>query len=360
MVLVENGKVVAAGSQVSVENEVPLYDLGSCVVSPGLVSGQTQLGLAAAIDDPAEADAGHVRVADVYDPQARAIRELRAGGFTSVLFAPGSANVVAGAASGVKLRPGDPVISDAGVKFVLTTSSRGGQARTESEEDAVPTGGRGRRGGGGRPSRYPGSLAGQIELVEHVLSGRPEPSELYVPARVRQQLMAERGKHAAALLERQATAYFEVHTRAEVNAALQLIGRFKLRGALIGPQDIRPFVDEMKRLGVGIVVKPAQAADYDRIMEELAAAAAAGVPVAFGSGSAEELRITAALAMNTGLSSATAWRGLTTAAADMAGLAADAGQIAPGRSADLVIWDGSPLNLRSRPLYVIVEGKQTR
>jgi imidazolonepropionase-like amidohydrolase len=354
MVLVDNGKVAAVGPALTVGDETPTYDLGSAVLSPGLVAGHSDLGLAGAIDDPADADAGHVRAADVYDPQHRPVRALLAGGFTTALFAPGSTNVIAGGAAAVRLGAPGPLPGNAGIKFVLAASSR------EADPSPSPVaGGRlGRLGGRSEgPARYPGSLAGQVELVEQVLGGKAPGTELYLPRRVREQIEAERRRQVAALLGQKQVALFEAHTRAEVDAALQLIARFKLRGVLVGPEEIKPFLGEIKRLGVGVVARPAQAGDYDRPSVELAEAAAAGVPVAFGSTSAQRLRITAALAVNAGLPRAAAWRGLTTAAGQMTGLPESAGRLVPGGPADLVVWDGPPLDLRSRPLRVVVGGK---
>src|SRR5208282_5030280 len=103
------------------------------------------------------------------------------------------------------------------------------------------------------PARYPGSLAGQVELIAQVLAGKGPESEFYVPRRVRQQIQGERRRQIAAVLERKQVALFEAHTRAEVDAALQLIARFNLRGVLIGPEELTPFLSEIKRLKVGIV-----------------------------------------------------------------------------------------------------------
>jgi imidazolonepropionase-like amidohydrolase len=89
----------------------------------------------------------------------------------------------------------------------------------------------------------------------------------------------------------------------------------------------------------------------------LAEAADNGVPVAFGASSAQGPRTTAALAVNAGMPRQAAWRGLTVAAGRIAGLPEGAGRLAAGGPADLVVWDGHPLDLRSRPLCVVAAGR---
>ena len=356
IVLVENGKLGSVGT--SAPEGVATFDLGSAVVSPGLVASYNDLGLHSSIDDNAEANAAYIRTADVLDPHFRPLRELIEGGYTSSLFAPGSINVVAGAPCGVRLGATEPFIGDLGQCFVLAASAREASRGGAAGEDAIPGfGGRRGRGAAAAP-RYPGSLSGQIQLIEQVLSGKAPSTELYVPKGVRLQIEHAREHSVKPLLERKGVAFFEAHTRTEIAAALQLIERFKLRGVLVNPVEIRPYIDEMKRLGVGIIATTVHPDGYDRPLFELVDASLAGIPVSFGSGSAQDMRTTAALAINAGMPRAAAWRGLTSTAAQSAGLPEGYGRLAPGGSADLAIWDGSPLDLRSRPLRVLIDGKE--
>ncbi len=355
VVIVEAGKISSVGP--NAPDDLPTFDLGSAVVAPGLVASYNDFGLHASVDDNTEADAGYIRTADVLDPHYRPLRELIEGGYTASLFVPGSINVIAGAPCGVRLGAADPILGDVGQCFVLAASARASRAGAAGEDPQPGFGGR-RGGRGAAAPRYPGSLGGQIQLIEQVLSGKAPGTELYVPNRVRQQIQNAREHSIKPLLERKGIAYFEAHNRSEMAAALQLIERFKLRGVLVNPSEIRPYLDDIKRLGVGIVASSVHSAGYDRPLLELVDASLAGIPVTFGSGSAQDMRTTAALAINAGMPREAAWRGLTTSAAQVAGLPDAYGKLVAGNPADLVIWDGSPLDLRSRPLRVLVDGKE--
>ena len=95
--------------------------------------------------------------------------------------------------------------------------------------------------------------------------------------------------------------------------------------------------------------------------------AKAGVRIAF-SVSAQEiyrswnagpsLREGAGLAVAAGLPYVQALAAITSSAADMLGLGSGAGGLRPGTLADLVLWDGDPLEPSSAPLLVMAGGTE--
>ena len=268
------------GPALAVPAGVPVFDLGNRVLTPGLVAAFSHLGLVgSALDDPAEANAGQVRTADAYDSELRGVRELQGGGFLSAFFAPGPANVIAGAGCGVRLGTAEPVVPDGGLVFVLTATSRGADRRraTPMPEQPFSPFAQTRH-----PPRYPGSLGGQVELITQVLERKAPTTDLYLPRLARQQIQSARAATIDALLERKRVAFFEAQTPAEVAAALHLIDRFHLRAVLVGPERIAPFLEEICRLGAGVVMGPAHVEDRERLLREFAEAARAGVPAVFG------------------------------------------------------------------------------
>ena len=70
------------------------------------------------------------------------------------------------------------------------------------------------------------------------------------------------------------------------------------------------------------------------------------------------MREGAGLAVANGLPYRTALAAITSGAAQLLGLPAGSGTLAPGAEADLVIWDGDPLEPASAPVAVFMDGAQ--
>jgi imidazolonepropionase-like amidohydrolase len=329
--------VVRGGRIASVDGAAPegveVFDLGAAVVTPGLVATHGDLGLGRDVDETSEADAGNIRAIDAFHPALPAVGKLREGGVLATLLSPGLSNVLSGCCAAVGLGPkSDVLAAETAEQIVLSAASRSAQ-------------------------RFPGSLIGQIEMAENALRGQFIESNLFLPEPILEEYLAQRRVHLSALADGGRTAFIVAADRAEIAAALQLIEAHRLRAVLVGPEFIRPHLDDIKRLGVAIVARPARSGDYGRYLDELVAASRAGVPVTYGDAPAEAMRRTAALAVGRGMPADAALRGLTGDGARVIGVEDQTGSIRAGRRADLVIWTGSPLDLRARVAQAIVGGE---
>ena len=86
----------------------------------------------------------------------------------------------------------------------------------------------------------------------------------------------------------------------------------------------------------------------------------AGVKFAFGTGDYSDVRLVpyeAAISVAWGLARDKAIRALTVEAAEILGVADKVGSIAPGKLANLVIWNGDPLELRTPVPRVFIAGR---
>ena len=88
----------------------------------------------------------------------------------------------------------------------------------------------------------------------------------------------------------------------------------------------------------------------------VATAVLSGIHQSYNAG--ESLREGAGLAVANGLPYIDALRSITVVPAQIWGIAGRCGTIAPGKDADLVLWDGDPLEPSSAAVTVLVAGKE--
>ena len=324
-IVVANGVIKRMGDAA---DDIPVFDVGESVVTPGLVNGH----FVAAADDRSIADAAHVIAVDSFDPSATALDKLVEAGFTSLALAPGSANVLAGQVGCVRIDALKSVAPHtiAG-KFVLAAGSRS-------------------------TARFPSTLSGQVRLLDGFLNGEPSENNLYVPKVIQKAFLQQRQDHVEALKGGEQIALIEATDDAEIRSALKMIERHQLKANLLDAEEFEPYIDELVRLKVGLVARPITISDYDWYAADLAKASNAGVKISFGSGSGEQIRRTVAMVVNAGMKPNAALNSLTSDAAAMCGLK-KSGRLKPKQPADIVIWNGSPLDLRARPIRVIVDGE---
>jgi imidazolonepropionase-like amidohydrolase len=322
---VDSGKIAARGATSS---STPTIDVGDAPVTPGLVLAQADVGGELTPD----ADAGHLRASDgVHSDDAR-WQALRDSGFLTAIIAPSTANVVAGMAGTLRTAETETAM-DSGMKFVLSASARNSE-------------------------RYPVSLVGQIELISARLRGSASHTELYIPSALQAKLVAQREENIRDVRSGSTNAYFEAHTCAEVRAALRLIKEYRLRGVIVQPRQVEEIADEIHTANVPVIIGPVRSSDSEKTRTGLAQLGKSGVPVAFGSGDAVEIRNTAAWLGNAGLPRNAARRGLVAQPAEAFGLPAGTGRLSPGDAADFVVWDGDPLDPGSRPRGVFSQGQR--
>ena len=320
------GRIVAVGDEEY--DDLPVYDLGDAVVSPGLVAGHVSL----MSPDTRLADTAWISAADSFDPDSQKLRSLIKHGFTSLSLAPASSSVLAGQIGCVRIRAKQDVSNHAvGSLFVLANDAR-------------------------TTSRFPATLSGQVQLVDGFLNGEQFSNDLYIPTGIQAVLQGQRKKLLGEITSGEIIAQFHAETAAEIRAALNMIARHKLQANLVQASDIKTFLNQIKELHVGIIARPMTISDYDWYAADLARASNEGVRISFGNGTPEQIRITASMAVNAGMQPAAALRALTSDAAAMCGLK-ESGKIAADAPADLVIWNGSPLDLRAKPLRIIVDGQ---
>jgi len=313
-----------------------VFDLGELVITPGLVAAHVTMSGSLS----SEAVRGHLRAVDQFDPEDRRLMRLVEQGVTAAVLAPDSGGVVAGQCGVVRIASQDPLLTGAdqdgaaAMKLVLSGASRDSQ-------------------------RFPSSLPGQLQVLESYFEGRDTASSIYVPVVVRNLIREENEKVRLGLRDRSISTVVEARTAGEADAALRWIESEKLQAALLGPTDLREIHHRLVAMKIGLIVDAATASDYDWKVTDVAAASQAGVAVAVSGSDANAIRNTIALLVAAGMNSEAGYRSLTSDAARLAGTES-VGRLERNSVADIVIWDGDPLDPATQPLHVIVDGQTVR
>ncbi len=316
--------VSVAPIDADVDASVQVIDLGDAWITPGVYSAHATLGLSSLVD-PQLSDSTYVVAADAVSSDFKGETQLVESGLLRALVAPSDSNTLSGSASLVQLGAKEQVVS----RIAATKFSMSGSARSIS--------------------RFPSSLAGQSQLIRQSLDGQLLDTRLYIPKAAQERLAKERADRLKAIASGETLAIISASSDADMRAALDLIESRKLKAAMVGPQQLAPFIDRLKSLDVTVIAKPVAVADYNWYCQDLADASQAGVTVCFAGENAQQLRLTAALATESGMSPSAALSGLC--------FGLD-GHVSNKRtSADFVIWSHSPLSLSAKPLCVMVDGK---
>ena len=169
------------------------------------------------------------------------------------------------------------------------------------------------------------------------------------------------------VLKGKLTVFIEAHRADDVRYALRLHKEFKLDFTLLGAGRAGSVAGELAASGLTAALGPVLQGAWDlrrRAESERLAGVFedAGVPLVITSGAASGvgsryLRLQACAAVRGGLDSSKALQAITLRPAKRLGLEKKIGSIEKGKDADLVLLDGPPMDVRSRVISVVVEGR---
>ena len=158
----------------------------------------------------------------------------------------------------------------------------------------------------------------------------------------------------------------EAHRASDIRTLLRLAEEFGFRPIVYGGTEAWMVTDELAAARVPVIVKVLQ--NLPESFEKLGATyenagrlARAGVPVAITTGDtfrAFTLRQEAGNAVAHGMDPAEALRAITLYPAQIWGVAEDYGSLEPGKVANVVVWDGDPLELLTPVSDLIIRGRQ--
>ena len=382
VVVIVDGRITAVGAGVTPPAGARVIDASGKVVTPGLVAAATNL-TAAEIEG----------VRETRDDQSAPGAGLTAGFDVSYGVNPDSTMI--------------PLARQSGVTRAVVTpqavGARGGDEDDGAEDAAAFT-----AGGGESAHRDPGLFGGQAAAVrladgDTELVFKPRMAMIATlrrggPAGARgavfvllRSAMADARRYArdrpvfdrgaeipsrytredlealVPVAEGRTPLLIDVSRAADIRQLLRFAAEEHVKLVLLGAQEGWRVAPEIARAGVPVIVDPQDdlPMSFDQLGARLDNAAllqAAGVTVAimgsYDFNNLREARLNAGVAVANGLPYAAAIAAVTSTPARIFGFSDRAGELAPGREGDVVVWSGDPLETTSYPEHVFVAGRE--
>lgn len=359
-VVVEDGRITAIGPDVTPPEGMPVVDATGSWLVPGFVEAHGHVG----IHEEANGEAGNdtnemtapnmagVRAIDAIDIDDEGFRDALAGGITSIVVKPGSGNPIGGQSVAIKTWGGrtidEQLISDSvSVKSALGENPKrvyGGKGQTPSTRLGVA-----------KIIRDAFVEAQNYKAARDAAAAKDEPfaRDLTKETLVR-------------VLDGELVWDQHTHRHDDIATAIRLSEEFGYRLVVNHGTEAHKIADVLAAKDIPVIYGPlftsrSKVELRDRGIPNLATIAAAGVRVAITTDAPvvpiNMLVDQATAAVKEGLPAQTALEALTANPAEFLGFGDRVGRLAEGYDADLVLWDGDPLDATSRATRVWIDGK---
>ena len=373
VVVMQGGKITAVGaaSSVSVPSGAQVVDTTGMTVYPGLIDSESQLGLTeisaeAMTNDLVEMSdeiMPHMHTAEAFHAESALIPVARLNGITNAIIAPESGDTLPGQDSFIQL-------AGASANEMLMI-----------RDLAMPlnfTGGERRNRGGFEKQKFPATRMGlAAQLRQAFLDAQDYKAKL--ADYERKKADAERDKKAPPLapkrdlkleallpyLDGKKTIVLAAESPSDLETAVNLANEFKLKFVLNHISHSQPVLDYVASLKVPVIIGPIYQAPkdderYDTVYSLPAELYKRGVKIVFASYSAHNVRNLpdqAGYATAFGLPYDEALKAITLNAAEVWGVADRLGSLDAGKTANVVVANGDPLDVKTDVKQVYIEGR---
>ncbi len=349
IVLINNGKIEAVGTEMSVQIPANYRVITAKVVTPGLIDAHTVIGLNGYMNQPHDQsglDGGgtvqpELRATDSYNAHEKLIEWVREFGVTTIHTGH------------------QPSALISGQTMIAKTTGRNVDEATiiPTAMIAVTLGNAANAGAG----RSPGTRAKQIAMLRaELIKALDNSKKTDAPKDLKSIAMVS-------VIKREIPLLINANRAQDIMSALRIAKEFNLRIVLDGAAEAPLVLNEIKASGFPVIVHATMAragGDSESLSTETAAKLkAASIPVALQSGyegyvpKTRVVLFEASMAIRSGLSRNDALALITIDAAKILGLDSRIGSLAVGKDADIAMYDGDPFEWTTHCTGTIINGR---
>ncbi len=356
-VIVKDGVVTAIGQDIPVPEGATVINAQGRIVTPGLFAPWSQIGLVElsldgeANDSLTEDDfplSAGLDATDAFNPYSTIIPINRAGGVTRAVSAPDF---------GAKMFGGQGAIVDLS-----------GRPNSVLRAQAVQSVAMGAMGIGYNGGTRLGNWASLRDALDEARAYAANPAA-YVMRPRQGGLSIGDLKALGAVARGQQPLVVVVNSVTDIRTLIKLKAQYGLNAIILGGTEAHLIAPEVAAAKIPVILNPMLnlPTQFESLASSLSNAAklnAAGVTIAFydpPSGT-HNLRLLPQLAGNAvanGLPYDAALAALTINPARIYGVADRLGSLEIGKAGDVVVWDGDPLEVATRPIAVLIDGRVT-
>lgn len=356
-VVMSGGIVTAVGQDLAVPAGARAVDARGRIVTPGLFAPWSQIGLVEigldneANDSSPEGDYPHsasLDASDAFNPASTLIAINRAGGVTRAVAAP---------EAGSKMFGGQGAIVDLS-----------GRVNSVNRAGALQSAAMGYAGAARNGDTRLGAVAAFRDAIEEARAYAANPGGYALRPRMTGLTLNDLKALAPAARGAQPIVV-SANGAMDLRTLIKLKAQYGLNIIVLGGSEGHLVAKELAAARIPVILNPlrnlpSQFEDLAATQANAARLQAAGVVIGFTDppSGTHNLRLLPQLAGNAvanGLPYAAALAALTINPARMYGVADRYGSVEIGKAADLVIWDGDPLEVSSRPVAVYIDGRAT-
>lgn len=375
--IMEGGKITAVGPEnsVKVPKDARVLDVTGMTVYPGLIDSESNLGLTEISAEPMTNDLiessdeimPHMHVYDAFHAESELIPVTRLNGITNAIVAPDSGDTLPGQDSFVQLagksRDQMLLIRDIAMPLNFTGTQRRNESWDKRKFPSTRMGMASQLRQAFLDAQDYAQRWADYEKKKNEAVQKPEDKDKKAPSPPKHDLKLEA---LLPYLQGKKPIVLAAEEPSDLQTAVSLAHEFNLKFVLDHISHSQPVLDYVAGLKVPVIVGPIYEDPkpyerYDAVYSLPAQLSKRGVKIAFASFDAHNVRnlpYQAGFATAFGLPYDEALKAITLNPAEIWGVADSLGSLDVGKTANVVVANGDPLDVRTDVKRVFIEGQE--